>query len=120
MEVGSCPGDSLFLPCARRKEETGEPFGMVWAQCSASQASPSPARKSRSSPSRNPVRPRPALRIQQAATGTRGEFAFRVPVAAMRYSVHAEAHGYAPQDKKRSIEGELRVEVTFLLAPESK
>jgi hypothetical protein len=57
---------------------------------------------------------------QQAATGARGEFAFRVPVAAMRYAVHAQAHGYAPQDKKVSIEGEQRVEVTFLLAPESK
>jgi hypothetical protein len=57
---------------------------------------------------------------QEAITGGRGEFAFRVPVTAMRYALHAKAHGYTPQDKSVSIEGEQRVEVTFLLAPESK
>jgi hypothetical protein len=57
---------------------------------------------------------------QKASTGSRGEFAFRVPVDAMRYALHAEAHGFTPQDKKVSIEGEQRVEVTFLLSPESK
>ncbi len=57
---------------------------------------------------------------QQAATGGRGEFAFRVPVQPMRYALHAQAKGYGPQDKQVSIEGEKRVEVTFLLAPESK
>ena len=57
---------------------------------------------------------------QKATTGARGEFAFRVPVAAMRYALHAQARGYASQDKRASIEGEQRVEVTFLLAPESK
>ena len=56
----------------------------------------------------------------KAITDRRGEFIFRVPVTAMKYSVHAYARGYAPQDKAVSIEGEQHVEVTFLLLPESK
>jgi hypothetical protein len=60
------------------------------------------------------------LKKQKASTGARGEFAFRVPVAAMRYALHAQARGYTSQDKRTSIEGEQRVEVTFLLARESK
>jgi hypothetical protein len=64
--------------------------------------------------------PPAGFKKKSAVTGTRGEFAFRVPVAAMRYSVHAQAHGYVAEDKKVSIEGEQRVEVTFMLAPESK
>jgi hypothetical protein len=50
----------------------------------------------------------------------RGEFAFRVPVTAMRYQVRASAKGFAPQQKPVSIEGETRMDVTFVLAPESK
>ena len=64
--------------------------------------------------------PPAGFKKQSAITGIRGEFAFRVPVTAMRYAVHAQAHGYVAEDKKVSIEGEQRVEVTFMLVAESK
>jgi hypothetical protein len=60
------------------------------------------------------------IKKMKASTGARGEFAFRVPTAAMRYEVHAAARGYSPQDKNVSVEGERHVEVTFMLAKESK
>ena len=50
----------------------------------------------------------------------RGEFAFRVPAVEMHYMVRASAKGLAPAEKKAEVRGEERVEVTFLLAPESK
>jgi len=55
-----------------------------------------------------------------AVSDQRGEFAFRVPVTAMRYTIRAVAKGYAPQQKSVSVEGEQRVDATFTLEPESK
>ena len=50
----------------------------------------------------------------------RGEFAFRVPAVEMHYLVRAAAKGLAPEEKKAEVRGEERVDVTFLLDPESK
>jgi hypothetical protein len=55
-----------------------------------------------------------------AVSNARGEFAFRVPTAAARYTVKAAAKGYQAQEKTVSIEGEQRVDVTFTLRAESK
>ncbi|MBV8818842.1 MAG: hypothetical protein JO022_10835 [Acidobacteriaceae bacterium] len=52
--------------------------------------------------------------------GARGEVVFRVPTEAMRYIVRAAGKGLAAQEKSVAIEGEQRIEVTFMLAPESK
>jgi hypothetical protein len=57
---------------------------------------------------------------QQAISDSRGEFVFRVPAAAMRYSVKAEAKGRLSQEKFVTIGGEERVDVTFQLEPESE
>ena len=57
---------------------------------------------------------------QQTLSGARGEFVFRVPAAAMRYSVRATAKGYLSQKKAVTTGGEERAEVTFQLEPESK
>lgn len=50
----------------------------------------------------------------------RGEFAFRVPAIEMHYTVSATAKGLATSQKKAEVRGEERVDVTFLLDPESK
>lgn len=60
------------------------------------------------------------IKKMTAISDARGEFAFRVPVAAMRYLLRVSLKGYAPQQKTLSIEGEQRVDATFTLQPESK
>lgn len=55
-----------------------------------------------------------------AVSDRRGEFAFRVPVTAMRFTVRAAIKGYVPQQKSVTVEGEQRVDATFTLEPESK
>ena len=61
-----------------------------------------------------------ARKLQQAVTGFRGEFAFRVAPAPATYVVKASLKGFHPEEKEAAIGGEERVEVTLVLAPESK
>jgi hypothetical protein len=61
----------------------------------------------------------PRVKKQKAATDGRGEFAFRVPPEGMKYVVMVSAKGMKNQEKTVSVQGEERVEVTFMLAPES-
>ena len=60
-----------------------------------------------------------ALKPQRAVTDARGEFAFRVPAAAMRYRISASAKGFVPQEKEVFIQGEERTDVTLTLAASS-
>ncbi len=62
----------------------------------------------------------PKIKKQTAISDSRGEFAFRVPPAAMVYTVQVMCKGYSPQEKRVSVEGEQRVDATFTLSPESK
>lgn len=50
----------------------------------------------------------------------RGEFAFRVPPAAMRYKLAVTCKGYQGQEKTVSITAGERSDATFLLQAESK
>jgi hypothetical protein len=61
-----------------------------------------------------------AKKLQQAVTSPRGEFAFRVPPSPATYIVKAVLKGFHPEEKEASVSGEERIEVTFVLAPESK
>ena len=58
------------------------------------------------------------VRIQnpRAISDTRGEFAFRVPTTAMRYTVSAKAKGFEARQKSADIEGEVRIDVTLVLS----
>ena len=56
----------------------------------------------------------------QAISDARGEFVFRVPAGAGRYTVRAAAKGYQTKEKSVTVEREERVDVTFQLQPESK
>ena len=69
-----------------------------------------------------PALPNPDGKVKglSGVTDIRGELVFRVPTAAMHYNVKAQSSGYIPQEKTVSIEGEQRIDATFLLAPESK
>ena len=55
-----------------------------------------------------------------ATSDSRGEFAFRVPTRALKYTVRVTFKGYLTQQKQVSVEGEQRVDATFTLSPESK
>jgi hypothetical protein len=56
----------------------------------------------------------------EAVSDSRGEFVFRVPPTAMRYTIVVAAKGYKSMQKSVSVEGEERLEVTFQLERESK
>lgn len=56
----------------------------------------------------------------QAVSDARGEFAFRVPPAEMKYRLSVKAAGYSPQTKEVAVAGFERVDVFFQLEPASK
>jgi hypothetical protein len=60
------------------------------------------------------------LKGAEATTDSRGEFAFRVPAVPAKWSVEVSAGGYQPQSKTVSIEGEQRIDLSFVLEPETK
>lgn len=53
----------------------------------------------------------------QLVSNSRGEFAFRVPVTPLRYTVSVRASGFQPQEKPAEIQGEQRVDLYFSLLP---
>ena len=61
-----------------------------------------------------------AKKLQQAVTSPRGEFSFHVPLTPATYVVKATLKGYRPEQKEASINGPEEVDVTLVLAPESK
>lgn len=72
------------------------------------------------SPDRQPGQDPVKIRSPKAISDGRGEFAFRVPVSAMRYTVSAHLKGFEPRQKSVDIEGEQRVDVTLVLPAVSK
>jgi len=60
------------------------------------------------------------VKKMQAVTDARGEFAFRLPTAPMRYLVKASAKGFHSEEKPVTVQGEDRLDVTFQLHEESK
>jgi hypothetical protein len=61
----------------------------------------------------------PKAKKQQAVSDARGEFAFRVPTAPATYVLKASLKGFHQGEKEAAVGGEGRVDVTFMLAPES-
>jgi hypothetical protein len=56
----------------------------------------------------------------KTATDARGEFVFHVPAGRAEYVVSTTAKGFKSQQKTVSVQAAERIEVTFLLEPESK
>ena len=57
---------------------------------------------------------------RKASTDERGEFAFRVPAGAAKYSVRAVADGFAPSEQSVSVNADERVDVYITLKPLAK
>jgi hypothetical protein len=57
------------------------------------------------------------LKPAESVTDSRGEFAVRVPVVPMEWTVHVHADGYHPQARTVSVDGEQRVDLSFVLEP---
>jgi hypothetical protein len=60
------------------------------------------------------------IQYPRAISDNRGEFSFRVPPTAMRYTVSAKAKGFEARQKSADIEGEVRIDVTLVLPAVSK
>ena len=57
------------------------------------------------------------LKAADAVTDSRGEFALRVPTVPMDWVVHVQANEYQPQRRTVHVDGEQRVDVSFVLKP---
>jgi len=68
-----------------------------------------------------PDAPRQKVKKLQTVSDSRGEFAFRLPTASMRYIVKVSAKGFRTEEKSATVQGEEgRLDVTFQLHEESK
>jgi len=56
----------------------------------------------------------------ETLTSPRGEFTFRVPPVSATYILKVSSKGFRPDEKEAVVTGEDRVDVTFVLVPESK
>ncbi len=63
-----------------------------------------------------------ASKVKKAkgTTDARGEFVFHMPPGPAVYQLSVSAKGLKPQEKQVRVEGEERVDVTFMLEQESK
>lgn len=62
----------------------------------------------------------PKIKKPQTVSDSRGEFALRLPPGNMRYIVKVHAKGFHDEEKTITVQGEDRMDVTFLLHAESK
>jgi hypothetical protein len=59
-------------------------------------------------------------KLQETVSNYRGGFAFQVPAVQATYIVRARFKGFHPEEKEAAISADERIEVTLVLAPESK
>jgi Carboxypeptidase regulatory-like domain len=114
----------LFAPgrpaAGGSKKKAPEPYGLVGGTVFRDPGFALPGAEVTLSPDPAPGQAAPIIKKLTANSDSRGEFVFRVPTAAMRYTVRVSLKGYSPRQKTVSIEGEQRVDATFTLQPESK
>lgn len=105
---------------AAKKKAGVEPYAVVGGTVFRDPGLAFPDAQVTLTPDPAPGQPASPIKKLSAISDRRGEFAFRVPVTAMRYTIRASAKGYTPQQRTVSVEGEQRVDATFTLEPESK
>jgi hypothetical protein len=66
------------------------------------------------------VQPGSKMKKLKATTDARGELVFRVPPDPMQYKLAVSAKGLKSQEKSVSVQGEERIDATFMLEQESK
>jgi hypothetical protein len=105
---------------AAKKQKAQEPYGVVGGTVFQNSGYALPGASVTISADPQPGQTPVKLQYPRAISDSRGEFAFRVPVTAMRYTVKAGLKGFEPQQKSVDIEGEQRIDVTLILSPVSK
>ena len=105
---------------AARKRKTSEPFAVVGGTVFRESGLSLPGAEVSIAPDPQPGQTPVKIADPKAVSDNRGEFAFRVPVTAMRYTVKAKMKGFQPQQKSVDVEGEVRTDVTFTLPQVSK
>ncbi len=101
------------------KHARAEPYGIVAGTVFRQTGYALPGADVKIAPEPPPGEKPPKLKVHEAVSDRRGEFAFRVPVEPMHYRVHVKAKGFAEMEKTIAIEGEERMDVTFALQPSS-
>lgn len=114
----------LFVPIGAAaggsKKKAPEPYGLVGGTVFRDPGFALPGAEVTLTPDPAPGQAAPIIKKLTVKSDQRGEFVFRVPTAAMRYTVSVSLRGYRSQQKMVSIEGEQRVDATLTLQPESK
>ena len=110
------PGTSY----ADKKQKAAEPYAVVAGTVFQESGRALPGADVMIAPDPQPGQSPVKIHDPKAISDNRGEFAFRVPVSAMRYTLKARMKGYEPQQKSVDIEGEQRTDVTLILSAVSK
>jgi len=105
---------------AEKKHKADEPYAVVGGTVFRESGLSLPGAEVVITPDPQPGQSPVKIAYPKAVSDGRGEFAFRVPVTAMRYIVRAKLKGFAPQEKSVDIEGEQRSDVTLILPAVSK
>jgi hypothetical protein len=112
---------AFTLPALGDKKKTAEPYFLVAGTVFRESGFALPNADVVLIPDPPPDAPRTRIKKLQTLSDSRGEFAFRIPTAAMRYLVRVSAKGFESGEKPVTVEGqEGRVDVTFQLHEESK
>jgi len=104
----------------KHDKKTAEPFAILGGTVFHDNGLSFPGAEVTAAPDPQPGQTAVPMQNLKAISDARGEFAFRVPTSAMRYTVRAQAKGFRAQQKFADIEGEMRTDVTLVLQPESK
>ena len=105
---------------AGKKQKTAEPYAVVGGTVFRESGLSLPGAEVMIAPDPQPGQTPVKIAYPKAVSDNRGEFAFRVPVTAMRYVIKAKMKGFQPQEKTVDIEGEQRTDVTLVLPAVSK
>lgn len=109
------------LPLGAKKKEkpAAEPFAVIAGTTYRPPGLSLPGVRVRVRPEKAEKAAAP-FKAVDAVTDTRGEFAIRVPAVPGKWSVDVSANGYQPKSTSVTIEGEQRLELSFVLEPETK
>lgn len=109
-----------FAAGADKKHKGAEPYAVVGGTVFRESGYSLPGADVVLSPDPQPGQSPVKMRSLKALSDGRGEFAFRVPVSPMRYTVKAQMKGFEHREKSVDIEGEQRIDVTLTLPAVSK
>jgi Carboxypeptidase regulatory-like domain len=109
------------LPALADKKKAAEPYFLVAGTVFQESGFALPNAEVVLVPDPPPDAPRTKIKKLETVSDSRGEFAFRVPTAAMRYIIKVRAKRFQSAEKPVTVEGqEGRLDVTFQLHEESR